>query len=265
MLNAVFLILSILGSCGIVFGASISPWWLFALIPGLFVAFTLLYLVYLAVTALILGHREPKKINRFALWNFPIFMNWLMQVLFVKLSLHGAEKLPSEPCVIASNHRSVFDPMTTAAVLRHRKLLFISKESNFKIPVAAPFMIQAGYLAIDRENGMRALRTLKKAADRMVEEQADFGIYPEGTRSKTGELLPFKTGAFYLAKKANAPIVVMTVWGTEKVGKSIHLRRTKVDLDILAVIDKETVQSRSLEELAEMTRDLIAEHLKTKQ
>ena len=264
MLNAVLLILSILGGCGIVFGVPISLWWLFALIPGLFLACTLLYGVYLVVLALILGRREPKKINRFALWNFPIFMNWLMQVLFVKIRLSGAEKLPQEPCVIVCNHRSVFDPMATVAALRHRKLLFISKESNFKIPVAAPYIIHAGYLAIDRENGMRALRTLKKAADRMIEEGADFGIYPEGTRSKTGELLPFKTGAFYLAKKANAPIVVMTVWNTEKIGKSIHLKRIRTDLDILAVIDRETVQSSSLEELAETTRNLIAEHLKTK-
>lgn len=264
MLNGIFLILSIAGSCGIVFGASISPWWFFALIPGLFVASTLLYFVYLAVLSLIYGRREPKKINRFALANFPPFMNWLMQVLHVKLCFSGAEKLPPEPCVIVCNHRSNFDPMTTAAVMPHRKLLFISKESNFKIPVASPFMRQAGYLSIDRENGMRALRTLKKAADRMVEEGADFGIYPEGTRSKTGELLPFKTGAFYLAQKANAPIVVMTVWGTEKIGKSIHWHRQRVELDILDVIDKETVQSSSLEELAEMTRNLIAEHLKTK-
>lgn len=264
MLNGFFLIASIVGGCGIVFGVPISPWWLFALISGLFIACNLLYGIYLSLTALILGHREPQKINRFALRNFPVFMNWLMQILFVKLCFSGAEKLPSEPCVIVCNHRSVFDPMATVAVWRRRKLLYISKESNFKIPVAAPFIIQAGYLAIDRENGMRALRTLKKAADRMVEEQVDFGIYPEGTRSKTGELLPFKTGAFYLAKKANAPIVVMTVWGTEKIGKSFHLHRIRTDLDILAVIDRETVQSRSLEELAEMTRNLIAEHLKTK-
>ncbi len=264
MLNAVFLVLSVLGSCGIVFGGQISPWWLFALIPGLFLACNLLYMIYLAIAALLLGHREPKRSNRFALANFPVFMRWLMQILHVKICLSGAEKLPPEPCVIACNHRSVFDPMTTVAALRRRKILFISKESNFKIPIASPFMVQAGYLAIDRENGMRALRTLKKASERMVEEGADFGIYPEGTRSKTGELLPFKTGAFYLAKKAGSPIVVMTVWGTEKVGKSLHWRRTRVDMDILAVIDKETVQNRSLEELAEMTRGLIEEHLKTK-
>ena len=95
----------------------------------------------------------------------------------------------------------------------------------------------------------------------MRAEQADFGIYPEGSRSKTGELQEFKSGAFYLAKKADAPIVVMAVWNTEKVGKKFPIRRTVVYHDYLGVLDRETVRSSSLDDLAAITRGMIEARL----
>lgn len=261
-LTLVFLISAIAGACGITFGAGISPWWLFALIPGLFIGIELLYLLILLVIGALMPKKEPKKSSAYCRWNIRYFLAWVMRVLNVKIHITGRELIPAEPCVLISNHRSVFDPMTVLAKFNRKKLLFISKESNFKYPIAGPFIRRAAFLPIDRENGIRALRTLKDAADRMKSEGVDFGIYPEGSRTKTGALQEFKSGAFYLAKKAEAPIVVMAVRNTERVGKKLF-RRVHVYLDVFAVIDRETVRATSMEDLATMTHDMIEEHLKT--
>lgn len=260
-LTLLFLASAIAGACGITFGAAISPWWLFALIPGMFLGVELLYLLCLLIIGMLMPKKEPKKSSAYCRWNIRYFLAWVMRVLNVKVHLTGRELLPAEPCVLISNHRSAFDPMTVLAKLNRKKLLYISKESNFKYPIAGPFIRRAAFLPIDRENGMRALRTLKNAADRMKAEGVDFGIYPEGSRTKTGELQEFKSGAFYLAKKADAPIVVMTARNTEAVGKK-PFRRVHVYLDIFAVIDRETVRATSMEDLAKMTHDMVEEHLK---
>ncbi len=251
--------LSALGySLAVVFGAGISPWWLFALIPGFFIGCAAVYMLCIIVISLFLPRKEPKKSSAFCRLNIRLFLDWLMCLLHVRFRIRGEEILPEEPFVLISNHRSVFDPMVVLAKTKRKKMLFISKESNFKIPIAGPFIRHAAFLGIDRENGLRALRTLKNAADRMNAEGVDIGIYPEGTRTKDGNLQEFKSGAFYLAKKTNAPIVVLVVRNTEKIGKSFPLKRTNVSMEYVAVIDKQTVAEKSMEELAILSHDIVA-------
>lgn len=262
VLNLLFCISSIAWSCGICFGTGIHPLWLLLLIPAIFVGNVLIYLLSILLISLCFPKQAPKKSSAFCRLNIRLFLDWLMSVLRARVRLSGEEMLPDEPCVIVCNHRSAFDPMAYLAKTKRKKLLFLSKEGNFKIPIAGPFIRRAGFMAIDRENGMRALRTLKAAADCMKAENADFGVYPEGTRSKTGELLEFKPGAFYLAQKAKSPIAVMAAIGTEKIGKHFPIHPVRAELRVLAVIDRETVCSSSMEELADMTRSMIERALK---
>jgi 1-acyl-sn-glycerol-3-phosphate acyltransferase len=109
---------------------------------------------------------------------------------------------------------------------------------------------------------MRAMRTLKQAAEMMKVAGVDIGIYPEGTRSKTGELLRFRPGAFVLAKRADAPIVIMTTKGTELISKNVPFRSTKVELQIISVLDRETVSAMEQDEISTVVRDMIEENLK---
>lgn len=258
MLLTILFSLSAVGySLAVVFGAGVSPWWLFVLIPGFFFGCAAVYMLCIIVISLLLPRKEPQKSSAFCRLNIHLFLDWLMVLLNVRFRITGEEILPKEPFVLVSNHRSVFDPMAVLAKTKRKKMLFISKESNFKIPIAGPFIHRAAFLGIDRENGIRALRTLKNAADRMANEGADIGIYPEGTRAKDGKLQEFKSGAFYLAKKANAPIVVMVVRNTEKVGKRFSLKPTRVSMEYVAVVDQQTVAEKSMEELALLTHDIV--------
>ena len=235
-------------------------WWLLPLFLGLYVVAVFLYLLIVMIIAFCFPKETPEHPSVCCRFMIRITMRWLMTMMRVKVKLNGSDIIPDEPVVFVSNHLSDFDPMTVLAVLR-RKIIYISKESNFKIPIAGGFIRRAGFLAIDRENGMRALRTLKRAAEMMHADGVDVGIYPEGTRSRTGELLEFKSGAFYLAKKANAPIVIMTTKGSDQVSKRAFLRRTVVELDFLEVMNKEQIASMSVDEICAYTREQIAAHL----
>lgn len=266
MLNLIFLLFSVGFSCGLVAGIpALSAWWLFAMIPGGYLLLTALYFVILFATLPFLPKgRDGERSSRFCRFIIWLSCDWLMVLMRIRTKMTGL-KLPEEPFVLVSNHRSDFDPMVVLQKTRKRNLIYISKESNFKFPLVGPYLRGAGYYAIDRENGMRALRTLKKVTERMQAEGLDVGIYPEGTRSKTGELLEFKTGAFYLAKKANAPVVVMTTEGTEVIARNFPWRGAKVTLDVIAVISREEVAALSMEELAGRVRGLIAERLEQRQ
>lgn len=262
ILNVIFVLLSLICSAAVwLCGQGFHPAWLLLVIPAFYVGIALLYFAVLFVASLFMPKKSPErtsKVCRFFIW---FTMKWLMLVMGIRIKLTGAELLPAEPCVIVSNHRSDFDPMTVLAVLNKRKLIYISKEGNFKIPIVGGFIRQAGFIAIDRGNGVRAVRALQSAADRMASEGVDVGIYPEGTRSKTGKLLRFKTGACYLAQQANAPIVVMTTQGTEKISKRFLLSPIRVELNIVEVIDRETVQSTPQNDLIAHIRETVERNL----
>ena len=261
MLSYVFMALSALGSIWLVFGTQIHWLWLLPIGLGMYVALNAFFFCALWFSTIFLPKKDPidKPRNFYGIIRF--VCDWAMTALRVKISFHGMEKFPDEPFVLVSNHISNFDPVVVLAKVKGRKIAFISKPSNFKIPVAGPYTHNAGFLAIDRENAMRAMRTIKRAAELVVSEQMIMGIYPEGTRSKTGELLEFKEGAFLLAKRSNAPVVVITTKGTDKIAKRMVLRSTKVDLEVIEVIDKETVQNLRLNELSAHVRESIANAL----
>jgi len=262
MLTYIFLALSVLGSILLTFGTQIHWLWLLPILVGLYVGLNASFFLGLLFSTIFLPSvKKPieKPRNYYGIIRF--VCDWAMTALRVKIRFNGMEKFPSEPFVLVSNHISNFDPVVVLAKVKGRKIAFISKPSNFKIPVAGPYTHNAGFLAIDRENAMKAMRTIKRAGELVVSEQMIMGIYPEGTRSKTGELLEFKEGAFLLAKRAKAPVVVMTTKGTNNIAKRMILRSTKVELDVIEVIDKETVQSMKLGDLSAHVRESIANAL----
>ena len=203
--------------------------------------------------------KKPIPLCRFMIW---LVMDWLMNAFGVRTVWKGQDLLPAEPCVIVSNHLSNFDPIVLLSMARKRKIVYISKESNFRLPLAGAYIRGAGFLPIDRENALRAMRTLGEAGEKMKAYGVDVGIYPEGTRSKTGKLLRFKKGAFVLAQRSEAPIVVTVTRGSDMVGKNLkRFRRTRVEMEVLEVIEKERVTSMSADELMLYTRNVIAEAL----
>lgn len=167
----------------------------------------------------------------------------------------GLEKLPEDQSfLLVCNHRSMFDPCIVIDKLRRWNIMFISKPSNLKIPVIGRIAYAAGFLPIDRENNRNALKTILQAADYLKRGVCSMAVYPEGTRSKDGEMLPFHAGCFKVAQRAGVPLVIAAVWGTEKVKGRLLFRRTDVYMEILEVLPAEQVKAMSTNELADHSR-----------
>ena len=237
-------------------------WWQTALLAlggfvGAFLALNVLFLLLLFVISLFFPKGEPKKESRFwRRWTVHA-VRWILDMLRVRVKVEGRELLPGEPVVLVSNHRSDFDPMAAMVAFSHRPLVYISKESNLRIPIAGAFVRRCHFLPIDRENPRSALATLKHATSLMREEGLDIGIYPEGTRSYKGGPKPFKEGAFLMAKQAGAPIVLMTTEGTEEIAGHVILRRNIVRLRVLRVISAEEVAATTARELTRLSEETL--------
>lgn len=191
-------------------------------------------------------------------------LNWLtIWIGRVRIHITGKEKVPTNTSVLfVGNHRSNFDSLIAWQVFQRWRPAFISKDANFKIPICGRLIRKCCFLAIDRENPRNAIQTINKAASIMKDQKISYGVYPEGTRNKsyTG-LLPFHNGVLKIAQKAEAPIVVIAVQGTEKVHKNFPLHHTDVYLDVLEVIPAEQVKARTSAQLGEHIQQLLLAHL----
>lgn len=122
----------------------------------------------------------------------------------------GLELIPvDQPVVYASNHSSMFDIWALFATLPG-SVRFVAKRELFRIPLLGGAMRAAGHIAIDRAVRKRAFEAYDEAA-RTIQRGLSAVVFPEGTRSRTGELLPFKNAPFALAIAAQVPIVPVYV------------------------------------------------------
>jgi 1-acyl-sn-glycerol-3-phosphate acyltransferase len=133
-----------------------------------------------------------------------------------RIEVEGAELIPREhPFVLMGNHQSNFDipALFQAVPLRFN---WLAKEELFKFPVFGASLRAAGYIPINRGDGRDSLKSLARAAA-LVRGGTSVAIFPEGTRSTDGRLLPFKRGGFILAAKAAVPIVPFSITGSMKI------------------------------------------------
>jgi 1-acyl-sn-glycerol-3-phosphate acyltransferase len=133
------------------------------------------------------------------------------------LEVIGRENLGThgESFLVMSNHQSLYDVPVLFHVLG-ANLRMITKAELFKVPVFGPAMKHAGFISIDRSNRERALQSLEVAKQKIA-GGLNVWIAPEGTRSKTGELLTFKKGGFNLALDAGLRVLPVTLKGTRDI------------------------------------------------
>jgi 1-acyl-sn-glycerol-3-phosphate acyltransferase len=143
----------------------------------------------------------------------------------IALDVSGRDNLRSdETYLIMSNHQSHYD----IPVLFHvvgPNIRMITKKELFRVPIFGGALTGAGFIAIDRSDRIRAMRSLAEARA-LLASGTHVWIAPEGTRSPSGRLLPFKKGAFHLAFEAGLPILPVTLRGTRDVLAAHGVRST---------------------------------------
>ena len=269
MLKRIYLALSLLA--GLLAGALCYTGW--ARLWGLgiavlaYLACLLLHVIYVVVTGYFLKPYEEKRTRSGFLW-FIVeeSCDLILSLCNVSAGIVGEEKLPeNERFLFVCNHRSSLDPVAALAHLKGRNILFICKPAVFKIPAVGPYLRRCGFQTIDRENARNALATIKGAAERLETGEYSIGVFPEGTRTKTGRLLPFHDGVFKIAQKANVPVVVAVVRGSEAIRLRAPLLHTEMKIEILDVIPAQEVKALRSHELADRARAIMVEALPEEQ
>lgn len=179
----------------------------------------------------------------------------------IRIHVTGKEQLPMDKRILyVGNHVSNYDPIITWHAFPKAKLSFISKASNFKIPWFGRFIRRCCFMDIDRENPRNAIVSINRAAELLKRQEVSIGVYPEGTRSKSAELLPFHNGVFKIAQKAAVDIAVVSLIGTEKIHKNYPLRKTDVYLDVLEIIPASEIRGVKTEVIGARVEALLREN-----
>lgn len=137
----------------------------------------------------------------------------ILKVAGTKVTFHGIENVPpNQPVVFVSNHQSWFDIFLLAGYLPGQ-VRFVAKKELARIPILGRAMRSAGHIIIDRQNRQAALAAYEEASA-TINSGMSAVVFAEGTRSRTGRLLPFKKGPFVLAIAAQVPVVPVYCAGT---------------------------------------------------
>lgn len=135
---------------------------------------------------------------------------WWLRLSGAKVVVRGLENLDAKQTyVFVSNHRSYLDT-ATLFISVGRRIGLLAKKELLKVPILGVGMGFVNVMAIDRTNRESAIQTAEAAAER-IRSGISFGVFVEGTRAKPGELLPFKKGAFYMARQAGVPVVPIAI------------------------------------------------------
>ncbi len=188
---------------------------------------------------------------------------FILWCLGVRFNIIGEEKFPEDGnFLFISNHRSNYDPIIQWTVFKRFKISFISKKSNFKIPMYGRIIHRCCFMPIDRENPRKAMETINRAAKLLSDTENSVGVYPEGKRSKSCKLLPFHSGVLKAAQKAGKPLVISVIEGTENVWKNIkRLKKTVVTIKILETMDAESVKATKTSLLCDYCAGLMKNEL----
>ena len=134
---------------------------------------------------------------------------WLaLKIARIEMTVEGEENREAhQPCVYIANHQSALD-MVNLGISYPKNTVTIGKRELLFIPFFGTFFAAAGNIMIDRSNRRDSHLGLSKAAEQIQSRHVSVGVFPEGTRNRTGKgMLPFKKGAFHIAAQAQVPLI----------------------------------------------------------
>ncbi len=198
------------------------------------------------------------RINRFWTWLIVKFSG-------ITLTVEGLNRLdPERQYLFVANHQSNFDIPVLVQALPRFQLRWIAKKELLRIPFFGWAMWAAKHIPVDRADSLDALKSLKTAQERIA-AGISVVVFPEGTRSADGKLLPFKRGGFLLAIKTKTAIVPVTINGTGKLlGRGQwRVRPGAIHVTIAAPIAAADFPPGGLRGLSAQVREIIAANLRS--
>ena len=185
----------------------------------------------------------------------------ITRAMGMRVRAEGLENIPMVPCLFAANHTSNADPPAIMSCIPFR-IAILAKEGLFRIPIVGRAFRLGEFVPVDRARHEDALASLDQAAEG-IKRGRSFLVYPEGTRSPDGRLLPFKRGVFALAIKAGVPVVPVACAGAHRImpKNSLRIRPGEVVVRFCPPVDAAGYTPAERAKLADRVRDEITEAL----
>ncbi len=238
---------------------------IFASVLGYLFLFVLctVFLIISAVAFVVCYPFDPK---RWVVHNLSRAMSYIFFCLFRwmwRYEISGLENIdPKRQYVIMMNHNAMMDvPMLYFTPLDFR---WVSKRQVFSIPFFGQLLVLHGDIAIERGNPSAAMKLVMQRGLKWIGRGVSVSIFPEGTRSKTGEIGRFKSGGFRLAREAKVEILPVVVDGTGTLLKSNGLLNPgrKIIIKVLPTVSAQRVADTDMKILMDEVRDEMVEALK---
>ncbi len=181
----------------------------------------------------------------------------------IELEVHGEEHLwGARPCVFIFNHQSKADLVIVAKLVR-KDVGGVGKKEVRSMPLIGRVLEFAGTVFVDRQNTESAIRTMQPLVDAIRKERRSICLAPEGTRTLSQKLAPFKKGAFHLALQAGVPLVPIVIHNAGDVApkNDFAMRAAKVRVDVLPPVDTAGWRTATLDAHVAEVRGMFLEAL----
>ncbi len=214
--------------------------------------------LFVIVTGVPLSFISPDWLHAYA----RIWARFGLALIGARLQLEGIDNIPKDrPVIFMPNHQSNVDILALFAGIPVQ-FRWMAKEELFRIPLFGYAMARTGYIAIDRSDRRKAARSVSVAA-RRIAAGTSVVIFPEGTRTEDGNLLPFKKGGFLLALSAQTPIIPVAISGSREImpKSSFRFRRGDIRITFLPEVPTEGLPTAAREALIARVRQPIAQSL----
>lgn len=182
----------------------------------------------------------------------------LMFLTGARFKITGLEHIdPKRNYLFVANHKSLLDS-PVLMILSRQPLSFISKKEMLKAPILRGWMKLLYCLFLDRDNNREGLKTILQGIENMKLGD-NLAIFPQGTRSKGEDFLPFKAGSFKLASKSNSPILPIAIYGTDNIleNNTLNVKANNVHIHIFEPIETLNMSRENLLALPQIVETMI--------
>ncbi|MFB3920753.1 MAG: lysophospholipid acyltransferase family protein [Terriglobia bacterium] len=190
--------------------------------------------------------------------------SWLiLKTSGIRVRVEGMEHIQrGAPAIFCVNHQSSMD-IPVLLVSLPFQFRFVAKRSLFRYPFMGWHLRRSGHISVERNRPGEARKSIDEAAEK-IRDGYPVVIFPEGGRSRTGEILPFKAGAFHLAIRSGVPIHPVTLNGTMAVLRpdTVHIRPGQVEMIVHAAILTAGLAADDSKELAGRVRNQVLSRFK---
>ena len=223
----------------------------------------LAFLVLLIACAVVDPDKPQEKDSKFYRVMTNLCVEAVLTFARVRVTTSGLEQTPkSGRFLLVCNHLHEADVAILLHYFRKSQLAFISKQENRDMFLVGKLMPKLLCQLINRENDREALRTIIKCIQLLKDDKVSVAVFPEGYIRPDRKFHQLRPGVFKIAQKANVPIVVCTLTGTQTVVKNfLKCKPSHVTLHLLEVLPAEWVAGKSTVEMAEYIHGIMAQDL----